>query len=187
MIQSYSINRATRLLTIFSVVYAILETNIAFLTPIITIAMPYKFMKYKDISKEKENKRILSNLFLFNLVSFVIAIAITKNMNLIILDLITNILISFIYYKILCFLDNKQERLYENPEVVYNKINKKIDMLEKLQNQTEELMENAKTEKDKLSIQSKLDSIQYKIDETKRQLIMLEKQVELKNNSRNKF
>ncbi|WP_042274146.1 hypothetical protein [[Clostridium] dakarense] len=183
MAESYAINRATRLLTIFSAVYAALEGNVAFLAPIITIVIPYNFMKNKDGSKEKENKKILSNLFLFNLVSFLAAIVITKKINLMIFDLIVNIFISFIYYKMICFFDNKKENMYKNPEIVYNKINKKIDMLENLKIQTKELMENAETEKDKMSIQSKLDAIQYKIDETKRQLSIIREQVELKNNS----
>ncbi|MBO3443100.1 hypothetical protein [Clostridium sp. CCUG 7971] len=183
MVESYAVSRATRLLIVFSVVFAALEANVAFLAPIITIVIPYKFMRYKDVSKEKENKKILNNLFLFNLVSFLVAIVITKKMNLMILDLIVNIFISFIWYKMICFFDNKKENLYKNPDIVYNKMNKKIDMLEKLQIQTKELMENAETEKDKMSIQSKLDAIQYKIDETKRQLSIIKKQVELKNDS----
>ncbi|MEG1312441.1 MAG: hypothetical protein RSD47_10610 [Romboutsia sp.] len=184
MLKVEATNRAIRLLVIFSLVYAILELNIVFLAPIITIVIPYKYMKYKEENKINDNKNILSNLFIFNIITFLVAIVITKKINLVILDLILNIFISFIYYKILCIFDNKKEDLYKNPELVYNKIHNKIDMLEKLYDQTKKLMENAKTEKEKTTIELKLNSIQYKIDETKRQLDILKNKVELENNKK---
>lgn len=175
-------NRANRLLIVFSIVYAIFEANIAFLAPIITIVIPYRYLRHKDIIKTKENKRILSSIYIFNIISFIVAVIITKNINITILDLIFNIGVTFVYYKLLCFMDNKKEKLIlENPEIIYEEINQKISVLEMLYNQTEELMKTAETEKQKLSIKSRLEVINLKIDNMKRQLEFIKKQVNMKN------
>ena len=93
-----------------------------------------------------------------------------------------NIFITFVYYKLLCFIDNKKYKLIlENPEPMYEEINQKISVLEMLYNQTEELMENAETEKQRLSIKSRLEAINLKINDMKRQLEFLKKQVNTKN------
>lgn len=182
MMTTNAINRANRLLIVFSIVYALLEANIALIAPIITIVIPYRYLRYKDIMKTKENKKILSNLYIFNIISFIVAVIITKNINLTILDLMFNIFITFVYYKLLCFIDNKKYKLIlENPEPMYEEINQKISVLEMLYNQTEELMENAETEKQRLSIKSRLEAINLKINDMKRQLEFLKKQVNTKN------
>lgn len=176
-----STKKANRFLIIFSIVYTILEMNISFLAPIITIVIPYRYLKNKDIIKIKENKKILSNLYIFNIMAFIIVSATTKNINITIIDLISNIVVTFIYYKLLCIIDYKKEKLIlENPQKVYEDINKKISMLEVLYNQTEQLMETAETEKQKLSIKSRLDAINLKINDMQRQLEFIKKQVEIK-------
>ena len=82
-------NKTITLLIALSVMYAALEMNIVFLAPIITIAIPYNFMKYKEESKYNENRKILNNLLLFNLASFMFVSIISKNTNLIIFDMIS--------------------------------------------------------------------------------------------------
>ena len=44
MMSTNAINRANRLLIVFSIVYALLEANIAFIAPIITIVIPYRYL-----------------------------------------------------------------------------------------------------------------------------------------------
>lgn len=174
--------RANRLLIIFSFVYALLEMNIAFLAPIITIVIPYKFLMYKDITKGKENKKILNRLYIFNIVSFIVAIVITQRVNMTILDLAFNIITTFAYYKVLCMMDKKKEKMIlENPEIFYNQINQQIYMLESLYRQTEELMDSAETERQKKSIKSKLNTIKLKIEKMKSQLNFIKKEINLKN------
>lgn len=174
-------NKTITLLTVLSVISAISQMNIVFLAPIITIAIPYKFMKYKEESKYNENKKILNDLFLFNLLSFIVVSIISKNMNSTIRDIIVNILVAFIYYKLVFLLERKQENIYENPEAIYEKLNKKIYMLEKLSDKMEEEMENAKTEKDKTSIMLKIDAINQKINQSKSQLEIIKIKIESKN------
>ncbi|HSQ89513.1 hypothetical protein [Romboutsia sp.] len=174
-------NKTITLLTALSVVYAALQMNIVFLSPIITIAIPYKFMKYKEESKYNENKKILTNLFLFNIVSFIAVSIISENMNLIIFDMMVNIVVAYIYYKLVCLLESKQEKIYINPEAIYEKLNKKIYMLEKLSDKMEIEMENAKTEKDKTSIKLKIDAINQKINQNKSQLEIIKIKIESKN------
>lgn len=174
-------NKTITLLTALSVISAVSQMNIVFLGPIITIAIPYKFMKYKEESKYNENKKILNNLFLFNLISFIVVSIISKNMNLTIRDIIINILVAFIYYKLVFLLERKQENMYKNPEAIYEKLNKKIYMLEKLSDKMEDEMENAKTEKDKASIMLKIDAINQKINQSKSQLEIIKMKIESKN------
>ena len=176
-------NKTITLLTALSVIYAALEMNIVFLAPIITIAIPYNFMKYKEESKYNENRQILNNLCLFNLVSFMFVSVISKNTNLTIFDIIVNILVAFIYYKLICLLQRKQENIYKNPEAIYEKLNTKIYMLEKLSDNMEVEMENAKTEKDKTSIMLKIDAINQKINQSKSQLEIIKMKIESKNNN----
>jgi hypothetical protein len=176
-------NKTITLLIALSVMYAALEMNIVFLAPIITIAIPYNFMKYKEESKYNENRRILNNLLLFNLVSFMFVSIISKNTNSTIFDMIINILVAFIYYKLVCLLQRKQENIYKNPEAIYEKLNKKIYILEKLSDKMEEDMENAKAEKDKISIKLKIDAINQKINQSKSQLEIIKMKIESKNNN----
>lgn len=174
-----SISKSIVLLVILSVVYAALEMNIIFLLPIITIALPFKFMSYKDDNKSRENKRILSNLYIFNIISFAIAIVATKQMNSLIFDLIFNIILCFIYYKLMTLIENKRDAVFRNPQAVYDKINKKIEVLESLYAQTEEGLNNTSDEKSKTVIEAKLTAIKIKIDDLKRQLEVIKTQVEI--------
>lgn len=176
-------NKTITLLTALSVVYAALEKNVVFLTPIVTIAIAYSLMKYKDDTKYKLNQQILTNLFLFNLVTFMLVSIVSKNMNLIIFDIIINIFVAFIYYKLVSMLQKKQENVYKNPEIIYEKINKRIYVLEALSSKMEEEMENAETEKDKNSIKVKIESVNQKIDQYKAQLEIIKININSKNNN----
>jgi len=176
-------NKTITLLTALSVLYAVLKINIVFLAPIITIAIPYKFMKYKEESKYNENRKILNNLLLFNLASFMFVSIISKNTSLTIFDMIVNILVAFVYYNLVYLLQRKQENIYKNPEAIYEKLNTKIYMLEKLSDKMEEEMENAETEKDKTSIMLKIDAINQKISQSKSQLEIIKMKIESKNNN----
>ncbi|RDY22969.1 hypothetical protein CHF27_010715 [Romboutsia maritimum] len=176
-----SATRATNFLIMFCIVYSMFEMNILLLTPILTIVLPYKFMKSKDFTKFRENRKLLNSIFIFNMLSFIAAIYITNNMNTLVFDLVINISISFVYFKILSTFDKKTEDLYKNPQVIYDKINKQIKMLEMMYTQTEEGIKNAQNEKDKSSLQAKLEVIGSKINQSKQQLEIIKKQVELNN------
>lgn len=102
-----------------------------------------------------------------------------------IFEIIVNIIITFIYFKVLSMIDKKREILYNNPQMVYDKINEKINALEMMYEQTEEGMRNAETEKARNSMEAKLNAIRYKIDELKRQSELIKAQIESKNNNKN--
>ena len=53
---------------------------------------------------------------------------ITKKSSLDIFEIVINILITFIYFKVLCLIERKKVQIYENPEKLYQKINKKVDI-----------------------------------------------------------
>lgn len=178
-----SISRTTTLLMILSAMYAILDMNIIYLAPIVTIVIPYRFMREKGKTKLKQNRKILSNLFLFNMAAFTGTILITNKSSLSIVEVISNILITFIYFKILGSLEKKREALFENPEVEYEKINQRISALEIIYIKTQEEMEKEENEKRKMSLKAKIDAIKIKIDQSKQQLDFIEKQIELKKNS----
>ena len=178
-------SKTTTLVTMLSIVYALIDMKIIFLAPILTISIPYRFMKYKEEGKHTENRKILNNLFLFNLIVFIGVIAITNRMSTDIIEIIVNIIITFIYFKVLSMIDKKRETLYNNPQMVYDKINEKINALEMMYEQTEEGMRNAETEKARNSMEAKLNAIRYKIDELKRQSELIKAQIESKNNNKN--
>ena len=157
-------SKTTTLVTMLSIVYALIDMKIIFLAPILTISIPYRFMKYKEEGKHTENRKILNNLFLFNLIVFIGVTAITK---------------------VLSMIDKKRETLYNNPQMVYDKINEQINALEMMYEQTEEGMRNAETEKARNSMEAKLNAIRYKIDELKRQSELIKAQIESKNNNKN--
>ena len=116
---------------------------------------------------------------------FIGVIAITNRMSTDIFEIIVNIIITFIYFKVLSMIDKKREILYNNPQMVYDKINEKINALEMMYEQTEEGMRNAETEKARNSMEAKLNAIRYKIDELKRQSELIKAQIESKNNNKN--
>ena len=180
MTSKNSASRTITLLIILSVVYAILDTNIIYLVPIITIIIPYKFMQEKDLSKEKQNRRLLSNLFLFNILTFIGAMLITNKSSLAIIELVTNILITFVYYKIICSVEKKREDLINNPEKQYEKIKQKINALEVIYTKTKEELQKEQNEKKKVSLEAKLDAIKVNINQYKQKLEFIERQIELK-------
>ena len=180
MTSKNSASRTITLLIILSVVYAILDTNIIYLVPIITIIIPYKFMQEKDLRKEKQNRRLLNNLFLFNILTFIGAMLITNKSSLAIIELVTNILITFVYYKIICSVEKKREDLINNPEKQYEKIKQKINALEVIYTKTEKELQKEQNEKKKVSLEAKLDAIKVKINQYKQKLEFIERQIELK-------
>ena len=180
MTSKNSASRTITLLIILSVVYTILDTNIIYLLPIITIIIPYKFMQEKDLSKEKQNRRLLSNLFLFNILTFIGAMLITNKSSLAIIELVTNILITFVYYKIICSVEKKREDLINNPEKQYEKIKQKINALEVIYTKTKEELQKEQNEKKKVSLEAKLDAIKVNINQYKQKLEFIERQIELK-------
>lgn len=176
-------SRTITLLIILSVIYAILDTNIIYLTPIITIIMPYRFMKEKELNKELQNRKLLSNLFLFNIIIFILSMVIINKSSLAIVELVTNILITFIYYKIICSIEKKKEDLINNPEKHYEKIKQKISALEIIYIKTEEELQKEENEKKRVSLEAKLDAIKVNINQYKQKLDFIEKQIELKKNN----
>lgn len=177
--------RTSTLLTIFSATYALLDMNIMYLAPILTVVIPYKFMKEKDESKTKENRKIFNNLFIFNIIAFLGVMVITNKSSFVIIEIITNILITLVYFKVISSMEKKREDVFENPEIAYQKINKQINALEMIYEKAKEDMENTENEKAKTSLQVKVDTIKIKIDQAKEQLAFLEKQIELKDNTQN--
>ena len=178
-------SKTITLLTALSVVYAALEGEIIFVAPIITLAMPYTLMKEKGFEKYNKNKKLLNNLFLFNILTFMLVSIISNNMNQVILDTVINIVVSFAYYKIIWSIENKRENVYKNPEAVYKKLEDKIQVLEAMKEKLESNIESAKTEKSKSSLEVKLNALNQKILQDKTQLEMIKMKIETQNrNSR---
>ncbi|MPM33531.1 hypothetical protein SDC9_80107 [bioreactor metagenome] len=94
-------SKTITLLTALSVIYAALESNILFVAPILTLAIPYTFMKEKGLEHYTQNKRILNNLFLFNILSFMIVSMISNHMNQTIFDIVVNMIVSYAYFKVI--------------------------------------------------------------------------------------
>ena len=174
------------LLTMLSVVYALIYIKLIFLSPILTISIPYRFMKYKEENSYIQNKKILNNLFLFNLITFIGVIFITKKTSSVIFEIVINIFITFIYFKLLSAIERKRVDIYEDPNKLYEKITKKIAGLERLYKQTEELMENSENENLRNSMNSKLISIKYQIDELKKQASYIQQQIQYGNDKNDK-
>ena len=174
------------LLTMLSVVYALIYIKLIFLSPILTISIPYRFMKYKEENSYIQNKKILNNLFLFNLITFIGVIFITKKTSSVIFEIVINIFITFIYFKLLSAIERKRVDIYEDPNKLYEKITKKIAGLERLYKQTEELMENSENENLRSSMNSKLISIKYQIDELKKQASYIQQQIQYGNDKNDK-
>ena len=175
-----SASRTITLLIILSVIYALLDTNIIYLAPIVTIIIPYKYMQEKDINKSKQNRRLLSNLFLFNILIFIGSMIFINKSSVAIIELVTNILITFIYYKIICSVEKKREDLLNNPEKQCEKIKQKISSLEIISIKTKEELEKEQNEKKKVSLEAKLDAIEANINRYKQKLEFIENQIELK-------
>ena len=176
-------SRTITLLTMLSIVYALIDMNIILLAPILTISIPYRFMKYKEKDKYIKNRKILNNLFIFNLVTFVGVALVTNRMTDAVIEIIANILITFIYFVIISSIEKRREAAFKNPQIVYDKINNKINSLEIMYKKTEENMNNATDEKSKATLENKLNLIRHQIDDLKRQLELIKFQIESKNNN----
>lgn len=174
-------SKSAALVTMISVVYALIDMKLIFLAPILTISIPYRFLRYKEDDKYVKNRKILNNLFLFNLIVFIGVCAVTNRISSDIFEIIANILITFVYFRILCAIEKKRVEIYSNPKKVYEKLSKKIDTLEMIYKKTEENIENAKSEKEKTSMENKLGAIRYQIDELKRQLELVKSKIESKH------
>ena len=174
-------SKSAALVTMISVVYALIDMKLIFLAPILTISIPYRFLRYKEDDKYVKNRKILNNLFLFNLIVFIGVCAVTNRISSDIFEIIANILITFVYFRILCAIEKKRVEIYSNPKKVYEKLSKKIDALEMIYKKTEENIENAKSEKEKTSMENKLGAIRYQIDELKRQLELVKSKIESKH------
>ena len=96
MKKTNAIKRTTSFIIIFSIIYSIFELNVAFLLPIITVLIPFRFMKEKKGSKEAYNKdkKTLTRLLLFNFISIELASILTQNMN----DFTFNLSIGMLIY-----------------------------------------------------------------------------------------
>ena len=86
-----------------------------------------------------------------------------------VIEIIANILITFIYFVIISSIEKRREAAFKNPQIVYDKINNKINALEMMYKKTDENMNNATDEKSKVTMENKLNLIRHQIDDLKRQ------------------
>lgn len=173
---SNSIKRTTSFIIIFSIIYTIFEVNIGFLLPIITVILPFKFMKEKEDSQNAYNKdkKTLTRLLLFNFISIEVASILTQNSNNFTFNLSASMLIYLIYLMILANSEKKLLKIKDNPEALYSELQRRIDTLEDMYNKTVIEMENASDERDKRKIQVRINKLGNKIDASKKQLDMIE-------------
>ena len=70
MKKSNSIKRTMSFMLIFSIVYTVFEGNLLFLTPILTVLIPFRFMKNKENTDKNffDNQKTLTRLLLFNFI-----------------------------------------------------------------------------------------------------------------------
>lgn len=171
-----SIKRTTSFIIIFSIIYAIFEFNIGFLAPILTVVIPFNFMKNKEDSQKAylENKKTLSRLLLFNFISIELVSIVTQNTGSFTFNLSVSMLIYLVYFTILSYNEKKVLKLKENPEALYNEMKRKIDTLEAIYTKAVEEMENTADEKAKHTMQSRINKLHAKITASKRQLSMIE-------------
>lgn len=173
---SNSIKRTTSFIIIFSIIYTIFEVNIGFLLPIITVILPFKFMKEKEDSQNAYNKdkKTLTRLLLFNFISIEVASLLTKNYNSFTFNLSASMLIYLIYLMVLANGEKKLLKIKDNPEALYSELQRRIDNLEDMYNKTVIEMENASNERDKRKIQVRINKLSNKINASKKQLDMIE-------------
>lgn len=175
-------SKTITLLTALSVVYAALESNILFIAPIITLAIPYTFMKEKGLEHYAQNKKMLNNLFLFNILSFMIVSMISNHMNQTVFDIVVNMVVSYAYFKVIWAIENKQIKVYKNPELLCEKLEDKIQVLEAMKEKLENDMENIDNEKAKTSLETKLMALNQKILQDKSQLEIIKMKIETQKN-----
>ncbi|MGL5751250.1 MAG: hypothetical protein ACRCXT_12020 [Paraclostridium sp.] len=170
-----AIKRTTSFMIIFSIIYSIFESNIGFLAPILTVVIPFNFMKTKDSSQSgyNENKKTLSRLLLFNFISIELVAIATQNTSNFTFNLSMSMLIYLIYFTILSNSEKKMFQLRENPEALYDEMKKKVDALEEIYAKAIEDMENTSDEKAKHMIQNRINKLSIKINSSKKQLDMI--------------
>lgn len=176
MRQGSSIRRAKSFILIFSVIYSIFESNILYLTPIITVLIPYQFMRNKEVTDQStlENQKTLSRLLLFNFICIELVSLTTQSGNFVTFNISVTMLIYFVYFKMLSSNEKKVLAFKNNPKVVYDKMKLKIDTLEDIYQKGLVEMESTEDEKLKKSLEAKLDKLKIKINASKQQLDMIE-------------
>ncbi|MCU9810086.1 hypothetical protein LEQ06_19270 [Paraclostridium sp. AKS46] len=159
MRQGSSIRRAKSFILIFSVIYSIFESNILYLTPIITVLIPYQFMRNKEVTDQStlENQKTLSRLLLFNFICIELVSLTTQSGNFVTFNISVTMLIYFVYFKMLSSNEKKVLAFKNNPKVVYDKMKLKIDTLENIYQKGLNEMES--TDDEKVKNQCKLNLI----------------------------
>lgn len=186
MRQGSSIRRAKSFILIFSVIYSIFESNILYLTPIITVLIPYQFMRNKEVTDQStlENQKTLSRLLLFNFICIELVSLTTQSGNFVTFNISVTMLIYFVYFKMLSSNEKKVLAFKNNPKVVYDKMKLKIDTLENIYQKGLNEMESTDDEKVKKSMQAKLDKLKIKINASKQQLDMIENIIDPSENNK---
>ncbi len=164
---------------IFSIIYAVFESNVLFLTPVLTVLIPFRFMKSKESTSKEflNNQKVLTRLLLFNFVCIELVSLITQNSNFVTFNISVMMLIYLVYFKMLSINEKKFLELKNNPEAVYEKMKIKIESLERVYNQGLEEMKNLSDEKSKQSMQNRLNKLNVKINASKKQLAMIENMI----------
>lgn len=186
MRQGSSIRRAKSFILIFSVIYSIFESNILYLTPIITVLIPYQFMRNKEVTDQStlENQKTLSRLLLFNFICIELVSLTTQSGNFVTFNISVTMLIYFVYFKMLSSNEKKVLAFKNNPKVVYDKMKLKIDTLENIYQKGLNEMESTDDEKVKKSMQARLDKLKIKINASKQQLDMIENIIDSSENNK---
>lgn len=186
MRQGSSIRRAKSFILIFSAIYSIFESNILYLTPIITVLIPYHFMRNKEVTDQStlENQKTLSRLLLFNFICIELVSLTTQSGNFVTFNMSVTMLIYFVYFKMLSSNEKKVLAFKNNPKVVYDKMKLKIDTLENIYQKGLNEMESTDDEKVKKSMQAKLDKLKIKINASKQQLDMIENIIDSSENNK---
>ncbi|MDU3804486.1 hypothetical protein [Paraclostridium bifermentans] len=186
MRQGSSIRRAKSFILIFSAIYSIFESNILYLTPIITVLIPYQFMRNKEVTDQStlENQKTLSRLLLFNFICIELVSLTTQSGNFVTFNISVTMLIYFVYFKMLSSNEKKVLAFKNNPKVVYDKMKLKIDTLENIYQKGLNEMESTDDEKVKKSMQAKLDKLKIKINASKQQLDMIENIIDSSENNK---
>ena len=128
------ISKSTSFLITLSIFYFILDFSVVMLIPILTVILPYKYLKSND---ENKNRKIFRNLLFFNIITFLLVCNITNKVSIEIFEVICNLLVVGIYFLITSYFQSKREKLYENPEKLYQSIDKEIKTLESLKKNLE--------------------------------------------------
>ena len=149
------ISKSTSFLITLSIFYFILDFSVVMLLPILTVILPYKYLKSND---ENKNRKIFRNLLFFNIITFLLVCNITNKVSIEIFEVICNLLVVGIYFLITSYFQSKREKLYENPEKLYQSIDEEIKTLESLK-QNLETNENLNDEFKEKFIEIKKDMI----------------------------